>query len=202
MALPQSNESKRRRRNGKQCRPWSVYTVCTGLFVRKLRIITVQLVSITRPPIPLLHSKNQYCIMKKRDLKFIQIIQFSFSIANCRNQTMLFRDLIIYLLPSSIILSGNTNSFWNLFWSGKKMPFPPLQQDCYFLPHIIKKKWQQCLNVQWVSYRIALSEFKIMFSKTRNVMFCPPDICYEQEGLSTIYYAATGNMILDFHLSM
>ena len=47
----QSSESKRCRLNGKQCRPWSdcssrssliwVYTVCLGLSVRKLRIITV-----------------------------------------------------------------------------------------------------------------------------------------------------------------
>ena len=51
VVLPQSNESKRCRRNGKQCRPWSdfssrssliwVCTVCPGISVRKLRIITV-----------------------------------------------------------------------------------------------------------------------------------------------------------------
>ena len=51
MALPWSNESKRCRRNSKQCRPWSdcssrssliwVCTVCPGISVRKLRIITV-----------------------------------------------------------------------------------------------------------------------------------------------------------------
>ena len=50
MRLYQSNESKRCRRNGEQCRPWSywssssslikIYTVCPGLSVRKLRIIT------------------------------------------------------------------------------------------------------------------------------------------------------------------
>ena len=51
MALPESYESKRCRRNGKQCRPWSVCsfrssliwvcTVCLGISVQKLRIITV-----------------------------------------------------------------------------------------------------------------------------------------------------------------
>ena len=51
VALPYSNESKRCRRNGKQCRPWSdfssrssliwVCTVCPDISVRKLRIITV-----------------------------------------------------------------------------------------------------------------------------------------------------------------
>ena len=50
VSLPQSNESKRCRWNGEQCRPWSdcssrssliwVYTVCPGLPVWKLRIIT------------------------------------------------------------------------------------------------------------------------------------------------------------------
>ena len=49
VALPQSNESKRCKWNGKQCRPWCsrssliwVYTVCPGISVRKLRIIMVK----------------------------------------------------------------------------------------------------------------------------------------------------------------
>ena len=50
MWLYQSNESKQCRQNGIQCRPWSdcssrsliwVCTVCPGISVRKLRIITV-----------------------------------------------------------------------------------------------------------------------------------------------------------------
>ena len=50
LALPLRNVSKRCRRNGKQCKPWSdcssstlirVYTVCLDLPVQKLRVITV-----------------------------------------------------------------------------------------------------------------------------------------------------------------
>ena len=43
-----THESKRCRRNGDQCRPWSdwVCTVCRGLSVRKLRAITVPVTNL------------------------------------------------------------------------------------------------------------------------------------------------------------
>ena len=56
-------------------------------------------------PIHLLHSINQYCVMKKRDLlamkerdlKFNKTVKFSLSVANLRNQGMLYGSLDIYL---------------------------------------------------------------------------------------------------------
>ena len=51
----------------------------------------------SRPPIHLLHSINQYCVMKKRDLfamkerglKFNKTVKLSLSVTNLRNQAML-----------------------------------------------------------------------------------------------------------------
>ena len=71
-------------------------------------------VTVTRPLIHLLHSINQYCIMKKRDLfamkerdlKFNKTVKFSLSVANLRNQAMLYGSLDIYLRQTLIILSG------------------------------------------------------------------------------------------------
>ena len=56
---------------------------------------------------------------KHRD---IIIISLHFN-GNCRNKTILFCDLFIYLLPLSTVLSRNADSFWNLCWSGKKCSF-------------------------------------------------------------------------------
>ena len=71
--------------------------------------------SSSRPPIHLLHSINQYCVMKKRDLfamkerdlKFNKTVKFSLSVANLRNQATLYDSLDIYLRHTLIILSGN-----------------------------------------------------------------------------------------------
>ena len=73
-----------------------------------------------RPPINLLHlryllhSVNQYCVMKKRDLfamkerdhKFNKTTNFSVSIANLKNRAMLYGSLDIYLLHA-LFLSVN-----------------------------------------------------------------------------------------------
>ena len=68
-------------------------------------------------------KKRNLAAMKERDQKFNQTIKLSFSVANDRYRTMLFCDLLNYLLLLSIILSGNAVSFWNyLFWSGKRCP--------------------------------------------------------------------------------
>ena len=69
----------------------------------------------SRPPIRLLHSINQYCVMEKRDLfvmeerdlKFNKTVKFSLSVANLRNQAMLYGSLDIYLRHTLIVLSGN-----------------------------------------------------------------------------------------------
>ena len=66
-------------------------------------------------PSPSLRSINQYCVMKKRDLfamkerdlKFNKTVKFSLSVANLRNQAMLYGSLHIYLRHTLIILSGN-----------------------------------------------------------------------------------------------
>ena len=54
--------------------------------------------TLSWPPIHLLHGINQYCVMKKRDLfamqerdlKFNKTVKFSLSVANLRNQAMLY----------------------------------------------------------------------------------------------------------------
>ena len=54
--------------------------------------------SLLRPSVHLLHSINQYCVMKKkdlfamkeRDLKFNKTVKFSLSVANLRNQAVLY----------------------------------------------------------------------------------------------------------------
>ena len=59
----------------------------------------------TRPLIHLLHTINQYCVMKKRDLfamkerdlRFNKTVKFSLSVANLRNRAMLYGSLDIYL---------------------------------------------------------------------------------------------------------
>ena len=40
-------------------------------------------------------KKRDLSVVKERDLKFNEIIIFSFSVANCRNRTMLYDDLLI-----------------------------------------------------------------------------------------------------------
>ena len=45
--------------------------------------------------------------MKERDLRFNKTVKFSLSIANLRNQAMLYGSLEIYLRHNLIILSGN-----------------------------------------------------------------------------------------------
>ena len=45
--------------------------------------------------------------MKERDLKIIKADKFSLSVANLRNQAMLYGSLDIYLRHTLIILSGN-----------------------------------------------------------------------------------------------
>ena len=71
---------------------------------------------MSRPPIHL-HDINQYCVMKKidlfalkkRDLKFNKTTKFSLSVANLRNQAMLYGSLDIYFRYTLIILSGNVD---------------------------------------------------------------------------------------------
>ena len=72
-------------------------------FVTRRLILALTYSVKTRPPI--LHSRNQYCVMKKRglfamkkrDLKFNKTVKFSLSVANLRNQAMLYGSLDIYL---------------------------------------------------------------------------------------------------------
>ena len=76
-----------------------------------------KIIRISWPPIHLLLSINQYFVMKKRDLfvvkerdlKFNKSVKFSLSVANLRNQAMLYGSLDIYLRHTLIILSGNIN---------------------------------------------------------------------------------------------
>ena len=153
----------------------------------------------TWPPIPLLHSKNQYCVMKtrdlsamkERDLKFGKTIKFSFSMANCRNGTMLYCHLFIHLLPPAIILSGNAASFQNMCWSGKSAFFSA-SKHFYFLDTCIFVKKRQLLQCSmFFTTAMSISYYSIvwflnLFSNMRNRMFCATGICYEGEGLSTV----------------
>ena len=93
-------------------------TVWDALTVSKSRVTRcwgVRYRKLSRPPIHLLHSINQYCVMKKRDLfamkerylKFNKVVKISLSVANLRNQAMLYGSLDIYLRYTLIILSGN-----------------------------------------------------------------------------------------------
>ena len=67
------------------------------------------------PPVHLLHSINQYCVMEKmdlfamkeRDLQFNKTVKFSLSVANLRNQATIYSNLDIYLRHTLIILSGS-----------------------------------------------------------------------------------------------
>ena len=73
--------------------------------------------ALERPPTHLLHSINQYCVMKKRDLFamkertsiLIKTVKFSLSVANLRNRAILYvyGSLDIYLRHTLITLSGN-----------------------------------------------------------------------------------------------
>ena len=75
--------------------------------------------SVLRPSVHLLHSIYQYCVMKKkdlfamkeRDLKFNKTVKFSLSVANLRNQAMLYGSHLIYLRYHLIILWGNIDRF-------------------------------------------------------------------------------------------
>ena len=51
--------------------------------------------------------------MQERDLKLKKkkTVKFSLSVANLRNQAMLYSSLDIYLRHTLIILSGNTDGF-------------------------------------------------------------------------------------------
>ena len=69
----------------------------------------------SKPPIHLIHSIYQYGVMKKwdmfamkeRDIKVYETVKISLSVANLRNQAMLYSSLDIYLQQTLIILSRN-----------------------------------------------------------------------------------------------
>ena len=52
-------------------------------------------------------KKRDLFAMKERDLKFNKTVKFTLSVANLRNQAMLYGGLDIYLRHTLIILSGN-----------------------------------------------------------------------------------------------
>ena len=56
-------------------------------------------------------KKRDLFDMKERDLKFNKTVKFSFSVANLRNQAMLYGSLDIYLRHTLIILSENIDLF-------------------------------------------------------------------------------------------
>ena len=74
--------------------------------------------SKSRPPFHLLHSINQYCVMKKRglfamkerDLKFNKTVKFSSSVANLRNQAMLYGSLNLNLRHTLIYFVRKQNN--------------------------------------------------------------------------------------------
>ena len=119
------------------------------------------------PLIPLLHSLNQYCVMKNRDLfamkkrvlRFNKTIKFSLSAENFINWAMLYASGDIYILHALIILSENIDFFSeNRVAVGKSVLFSTsthLSLSC----HILIKTRQQCSKLQCVSHRIALSDF-------------------------------------------
>ena len=65
----------------------------SGLFCTSVELKFGMITLYSRSLISLLHSKNQYCVMKKRNLKFNKIITFSIPMANYRRRTMLCCDL-------------------------------------------------------------------------------------------------------------
>ena len=48
-------------------------------------------------------KKRDWCAMKEMDLKFNKTVKFSLSVANLRNQAMLYRSLDIYLQHTLIV---------------------------------------------------------------------------------------------------
>ena len=89
-----------------------------------------------------------------RRARICLLINFSFSLANCRHRTLLFCDLFIYILPPSITVSGNIDAFWNLCWCGKSALFSTSLQ---FL--LSRKPTGMFKTAIGVSHIIALSDF-------------------------------------------
>ena len=116
--------------------------------------------SKSRPPFHLLHSINQYCVMKKRDLfamkerdlKFNKTVKFSLSVANLRNQAMVYGSLNINLRHTLIILSGNRIILKSVLKLAK-VSFSPRQHilNC-LVTYSLKtessvQKFNECLSV-------------------------------------------------------
>ena len=55
-------------------------------------------------------KKRDLFAVKERELKFNKTLKFSLSVANLRNQAVLYGSLDIYLRYTLIILSGNIDS--------------------------------------------------------------------------------------------
>ena len=92
---------------------------------------------------------------------------------------MLFCNLFIYHLPTSVILSVNKDSFWNLCWSGKRALFSTL--TIFVLSrHAFVKNGMQCSDCNHF-----LTDF--FLSKTRNRSPFPNGKCYEGERLCMWY---------------
>ena len=107
-------------------------------------------------------KKMDQSAMKKRNL----IVKFSFSTANCRNRTMLYCDLFIHLLPSSIIQP------WNKIHSEicvemEKVPVSPLQHIFLLSRHIFGMFKTAMIMLQYSIAQILNNVFK---NKKRNVL--------------------------------
>ena len=120
-----------------------------------------RLLLIFSATVPLIHTINQYCVMKKsdlfaikeKDLKFNKTVKFILSEANLRNQAMLYGGLDIYLRHILIILSGNRLILKSVL-KLEKEPFSPWQHilNCRIIYSLKTdcniQKSNECLTVQ------------------------------------------------------
>ena len=67
-----------------------------------------------------------------RRARICLLINFSFSMANCRHRALLFCDLFIYILPPQS-LCQETQMHSEIYADAEKVPSFPLQYSFYFL---------------------------------------------------------------------
>ena len=97
-------------------------------------------------------KKRDLFAMKERDLKFNKTVKFSLSVANLRNQAMLYGSLDIYRQHTLIILSRNRLILKSVL-KLEKVPFSPRQYilNCLVTfslkPDSNVQKFDKCLTI-------------------------------------------------------